>query len=57
MKKKEVEDGFKEEALKVEALKKMVEYFNAERILPSCENGSPSETVPYKNAKKRTGYW
>lgn len=57
MKKKKVEDGFKE-ALKVEALEKnMVEYFNTDQILSSCESGSLSETVHYKNAKKCTWYW
>lgn len=50
-KKKEVEDGFKGEAIKI-----MAEYFNTDTILPSCENSSLSETVHYKNAKKRTGY-
>jgi len=50
-KKKEVEDGFKEAALK-----KWAEYFNIDRILLICENGSLSERVHYKNAKKCTGY-
>lgn len=52
MKKKVGEHSFKEAALK-----KMVEYFNRERALPSCEDSSLSETVHYKNAKKCTAYW